>query len=326
MKFSIGIDIGGTNTEIGIVDKQGCCLKQDSFSTVEYKNLDSYSFQIHKIIQELLQKKSISLKEIQGIGIGAPNANYKTGIIHKPPNLILGDDIPIVDSLKKYYDFPIILTNDAKAAALGEGMYGGAKGMRDYIMITLGTGLGCGIVANGDLIYGHCGLSGEWGHCGLERGSNLPDIDDFGNDFNLKRECTCGKKNCIETYVNVAGIKQTYQEFRGVSNLDFDNERNLTVKEIANLAQKGDKRALETLRYTAEILGEKMADLGQIFAPESIFLSGGISKSGETFLQCIRENFENNLLFIYKNKIKIQLSHLQSSNVGILGASSLVWT
>ena len=309
MKYSIGIDIGGTNTEIGLVDKKGELISQNKFSTQAFNQTSEYIDCIVKLINELLESSNINLDDVKGIGIGAPNGNFKTGKIENPPNLFLDSEICIVEDLKKYFSFPIILTNDAKAAAIGEKIYGGAKLMDDYIMITLGTGVGCGIVANGQLIYGKTGMAGEFGHCTFEYNG---------------RACTCGKTGCLEAYAAIRGIKQTYKNLCEKYSLQIKDFESLDIKQIAEQAKKKELAALETFKFTAEVLGKKLASLGEIFSPDCIFLAGGISKTGEFFLNDIYENFEKNLLTIYKNTIKIELSHIDK-NVGIMGASSLVW-
>lgn len=310
----IGIDIGGTFTKYGIIERNGNCLEEDFISTDIYKEFGAYLENLHSVIENTVLSVSDEIKVV-GVGIGAPNGNYYKGTIEHPPNLNWKGIIPVVDSLKAYYEnIPIVLTNDANAAAVGEMNYGGARGMKDFIVITLGTGLGSGIVVNGNVVYGHDGFAGELGHVNVK----------------LKgRECGCGKRGCLETYVSANGIKRTafqlLAERTAESELREISYNDLTSKMIYEAATKGDPIALEAFEYTGKILGSKLADAVGHTSPEAIFLLGGLAKSKEFIINPTKKYMEENLLPIYRNKVKILPSSLQDTNAGILGASALAW-
>jgi glucokinase len=310
----IGIDIGGTFTKFGIVDKDGVCLKDNFTSTDKFIDFDSYLDHLNSEINELI--KSINFEiDIKGIGIGAPNGNYYNGTIEHAPNLNWKGIVPFVEKFKVFFPgIPIVLTNDANAAAIGEMVYGGAKNMKNFIVITLGTGLGSGIVVNGSLVYGHDGFAGELGH------------------FNVRqkgRECNCGKFGCLETYASATGIKRTVfkliadrsekSELRNVSYND------LTSKTIWEAAKTGDKIALEAFEITGEILGTKLADAVACTSPEAIFIFGGLAKAGKLIFEPTQKYMEENLFPIYKGKVKLLPSQLQEANAAVLGASALAW-
>ena len=308
---ALGIDIGGTNTAFGFVDRKGNCLFEDSIATQTHEDVDLFVEEIYNKVQKAL-KKFNNIKLI-GIGIGAPNANFYTGTIENAPNLRWKGIIHFSDIFKKYFNLPIFLTNDANAAAIGEMIYGGAKGMKDFIVITLGTGLGSGIVVNGNLLYGHDGFAGEIGHVII-----TPD----------GRQCACGRKGCLETYVSATGVKRSVYKLLA-DNLE-DSElkdipfNKLTAKMVADAANRGDKIALETFEHTGRMLGEVLANTVAITSPEAIFLLGGLVKSGDLIFKPTRYHFEKNLLNNYKNKIKLLPSKL-GNNAAILGSSALVW-
>lgn len=310
----IGIDIGGTFTKFGIVDRDGNCLKENFTSTDKYTEFDVYLDHLHTEIEELINSINDSI-DIKGIGIGAPNGNYYEGTIENAANLNWKGVVPVVERLKEYYPgLPIRLTNDANAAAIGEMIYGGAKGLKDFIVITLGTGLGSGIVINGNVVYGHDGFAGELGHQNVKHRG---------------RQCGCGKRGCLETYVSATGIKRTAfkllaervdkTELRDVSYND------LTSKMISEAAKKGDKIALEAFDITSRILGVKLADAVAFSSPSVIFIFGGLAKAGDLIFEPTRRYMEENLLSIFKNKIKLLPSQLQDVNAAVLGASALAW-
>ena len=310
----IGIDIGGTYTKYGILDRSGNSLEEDFISTDAYKEFDAYLENLHSVIENSTSSIREEI-EVKAVGIGAPNGNYYKGTIEHPPNLNWKGIIPIVDKLKNFYkNIPIVLTNDANAAATGEMIYGGAKGMKDFIVITLGTGLGSGIVVNGNLVYGHDGHAGELGHVNVKlRG----------------RDCRCGKRGCLETYVSATGLKRTV--FRLLAERIFDSElrkisyNDLTAKMVTEAARKGDEIALEAFEYTGRILGSKLADAVGHTSPEAIFLLGGLAKANELIINPTKQCMEESLLPIYRNKVKILPSGLQERNAGVLGASALAW-
>ena len=267
---------------------------------------------LHERIQVLLQKLGMQ-NELKGIGIGAPNGNYYNGTIEFAPNLRWRGVIRMVDLVKQHYDTLVVLTNDANAAAIGEMMYGGAKGMRDFIVITLGTGLGSGIVVNGELVYGHDGFAGEIGHT---------IVDPNG------RQCGCGRRGCLETYASASGIKRTVFELLADSNTASElravNFNDLTAAMLTEAATRGDKLALEAFERTGKILGLKLADAVAHTSPEAIFLFGGLAHAGEFIFEPTQRHMEANMLNIYKNKVKLLPSGLKN-NVAVLGASALVW-
>lgn len=310
----IGIDIGGTFTKYGIVDKAGHCLQENFTSTDKYKTFEVYLENLQTEIEETLA--SIAEKiSVMGIGIGAPNGNYYRGTIENAPNLNWKGTIPFVEKLKAYYpDIPIVLTNDANAAALGEMIYGGAKAMKDFIVITLGTGLGSGIVVDGKIVHGHDGFAGELGHINVKHRG---------------RECGCGKRGCLETYVSATGLKRTVLKLLAErvteSELRKYSFADLTSKMISEAAKKGDEIALEAFEITGRILGVKLADAVTCTSPEAIFLFGGLTQAGDLLLEPTRTYMEENLFPIYRGKVKLILSNLKETNAAVLGASALAW-
>lgn len=309
----IGIDIGGTNTKFGYVDREGNNLSSGSISTNKYENLDDYMDYLH----EELEKCKDDIKEdiqLVGIGIGAPNGNYYKGTIEYAPNLKWKGIVNLTDHFNKYYDVPVRLTNDANAAALGEMIYGGAKDMKDFIVITLGTGLGSGIVVNGDVVHGHDGFAGELGHINVKPNG---------------RRCGCGRRGCLETYVSATGIKRTVFKLFAATSEDSELRKysynDLTAEMITKAAEKGDKLALEAFDNTGKILGLKLADAVAHTSPEAIFLFGGLSKAGDFIFKPVKQYMEENMLEIYKNKVKILPSELMDKNAAVMGASALIW-
>ncbi len=312
-QITIGIDIGGTNSVIGVVDKQGTVICHESVLTANYNTAELFVDECAKVITKLL--KTIPEKsELIGIGIGAPNGNYYKGTIEFAPNLKWKGIIEFVNLFKSHFDVPTFLTNDANAAALGELIYGGAKGMKDFIVITLGTGLGSGFVVNGNLVYGHDGFAGELGHTIV-----FPDTG---------RQCGCGRKGCLETYCSATGIVRTVIELLEESDEDSElrayKKEKITSKLIAEAAQRGDVLANSAFDYTAKILGMKLADTVAITSPEAIFLFGGLAQSGDLILKPTKNYMEKYMLPIFKNKVKLLHSSLEGASAAILGASALV--
>lgn len=314
MKYSIGIDIGGTNTKLGVVDINANVLKHDRFNTADFHDYESYIQELVVHIKALMQSVD---GECAGIGIGAPNGNFYKGTIDNAPNIEFAKgDLPIVESIRNELGLRhIYLTNDANAAALGEKIYGGAKNLEHFIMITIGTGLGSGIVVNGELLYGADGAAGELGHvCVVPNG----------------RLCNCGNRGCLETYVSANGIKRTFfelmSEFNGKSVLSGKTWDEVNPLMIEKAARGGDRLALEAYRKTGEILGRALASFVAFSRPQTIFLFGGPAKSGDLLLEPTIKSMEASLLPIWKGgKIKVLPSHLPESDAAILGASSLVW-
>jgi len=310
----IGIDVGGTFTKYGIVDKNGVCLREKFTNTEKFTDFDLYLKNLQSEIDKTIQTLGADI-EVKGIGIGAPNGNYYKGTIENAPNLNWKGKINFVEKLKKFYpNIPIVLTNDANAAAIGEMLYGGAKNMKNFIVITLGTGLGSGIVVDGNLVYGQDGFAGELGHF---------NVRDHG------RECGCGKKGCLEAYVSATGIKRTV--FKLMSETIVESElrnisyNDLTSQRISESALNGDKLALQAFEITGHTLGIKLADAVACTSPEAIFLLGGLAKAGPLLLEPARRHMEENLFPIYKGKVKLLLSGLTDTNAAVLGASALVW-
>ncbi len=312
-KVSIGVDIGGTNSVYGIVDQEGNVLQRGSINTPTKDNAPKYFSDLANGIKSLMSK--ISDVEYVGIGIGAPNGNYYTGTIEFAPNLPFKGVVPIVSMLKGH--FPeiknIVLTNDANAAAIGEMIYGGAKGMKNFIMITLGTGLGSGIVVNGELVYGHDGFAGELGHITV-----TPE----------GRECGCGQFGHLETYCSATGMVRTAFELLSHHNakdsvLANKTFNELTSKDIYEAAKDGDIIANNVFQITGDILGEALADTVHITSPEAIFLFGGPTAAGELLFKPARESMESHLMPIFQNKIKILPSKLRMGDAAIVGASAL---
>lgn len=312
-KAAFGIDVGGTYTKIGLVDEEGNILKESRMPTTKFKDAKSFIDALSSELRKILEAQSNKI-QILGIGAGAPNANYLTGYIEHAPNLPWKGKIPIVKEMQGHFDVPVIVTNDANAAAIGEMHFGKAKGMKDFIIITLGTGLGSGIVSNGQLIYGNDGFAGELGHTRVK-------IDG--------RICNCGKTGCFETYVSATGIKRTIYEFLSFYHQDSKLRdvcyHELSSSMIAAEAAKGDFIAQEAFKYTGRILGEKLADLVALFSPEAIFLFGGLMNAGNLILEPTKHHMDKNMLTIFANKTKLEISGLMDRNAAVLGASALIW-
>lgn len=313
-RTAIGIDIGGTNTILGIVDMDGNILNSNSMPTKTETDYHSYMNSLVDLINESIESLNEKV-EIVGIGVGAPNGNYYNGTIEFAPNLKFKGVVPVVDFLKEQFDFEIIvLTNDANAAAIGEMIYGGAKGMRNFIMITLGTGVGSGIVVNGEMVYGHDGFAGEIGHT---------IVDPNG------RDCGCGRRGCLETYTSAPGIKRTVFELLSEMNepsiLRDISFNDLSAKTIDEAARKGDIIAKEAFDFTGDILGLKLADAVAHTSPEAIFLFGGLAQAGELIFEPVIHYMEEHMLNIYKDKVKVLPSKLPPGDAAVLGSSALVW-
>lgn len=313
-KLAIGIDIGGTGTKYGIVDRDGNVLFSGEMSTKKHKEIDQFIDELHNHLTVLINQAG-GLDRMLGIGVGAPNGNFYSGTIEYAPNLPWKGIIPLAKMMSEKFNLPVTLTNDANAAAIGEMMYGAAKGMKDFIMITLGTGVGSGIVANGQLIYGHDGFAGELGHTIV-----IPD--------GRLHEGT-GKKGSLESYASATGVRLTSLELLENSTeeslLRSVNKDELDSKAVYDAAMKGDKLAQEIFEYTGKILGLALANAVMFSSPEAIILFGGLTKAGDLILKPTRKNMEENLIQVFQNKVKILVSHLKESDAAILGASALVW-
>lgn len=313
-KLAIGVDIGGTNTAFGLVDVDGNMHGEAAISTRQYDDVNQYIEELYIGMQTLL-KNIDGAYELVGVGIGAPNANYYNGTIENAANLRWKGVIPVVEKIKRFFpNMPVIMTNDANAAAVGEMVYGGARGMKDFIVVTLGTGLGSGFVANGQLIYGHDSFAGELGHVIVNR---------------TGRVCGCGRKGCLETYVSATGIKRTVFKLIAdhIDNSEFRDVtyNSLTAEQITKAALNGDPLAIEAYEYTGMLLGQALADAVTITSPEAIFLFGGLAKAGKYLFEPTRKYMEMHMLSNFRNKVKLLPSGIDGKNAAILGASALVW-
>lgn len=312
--YVVGMDIGGTNTVFGIVDQRGNVVSKGAIKTGVHEDINLYIQEIYSVLDPMIQAVG-GIDKIKGIGVGAPNGNYYTGNIEFAPNLIWKGVIPLSKLMSDKFKVPAAVTNDANAAAVGEMTYGAALGMKNFIMITLGTGVGSGIVIDGKVVYGHDGFAGELGHTTAIRENG--------------RTCGCGKHGCLETYCSATGVARTAREVLEASQNDslLRNmpAENITSKDVYDAAIQGDAIALEIFNQTGKILGQSLADFVAFSAPEAIILFGGLTKSGDLILNPIIEHMEKNLLPIWKGKIKVQFSDLKEADAAVLGASALAW-
>lgn len=313
-KVVAGIDIGGTNTRIGLVDAEGNVLADCNIATDQYSSVEDYISTMHNGISVLLKDPNMVPIELIGIGIGAPNANYHTGRIENAVNLPWRD-VALAEMLGNYYPgIEIKVTNDANAVAIAEMVYGNAKNLRDFVVITLGTGLGSGIVANGEMIYGHDGLAGEVGHI-----TAVPD----------GRQCNCGRRGCLETYVSAPGLKRTVFEMLANSTIKSKLRdatfADLTAKDVYLAALEGDQIALNAFEETGKTLGRCLADVVAFSSPAAIFIFGGLAESKEMILNPAKHYMEEYLLGCYKNKVQVMPSALGNKDAGIIGGAALIW-
>jgi glucokinase len=311
LKLALGVDIGGTNTKYGCVDRSGKCLASASMPTDANQPADLFFKQLHAN-SAILFRGIPEDCELIGIGIGAPNANFYKSTIENPPNLNW-EVVDVRAELSKHFDVPIAVTNDAKAAAIGEMLFGAAKGMKDFIVITLGTGLGSGIVANGQLIYGADGFAGEVGHT---------IVDPQG------RQCGCGKRGCLEAYCSATGLCRTVQELicntLEPSELREASYADLTAQMVSEAALRGDRLALEAFESCGRILGMKLADSVAHLSPEAIILCGGLASAGELIFKPVKKSIEEHLFPAFRNKVKLLPSKVEG-NTAVLGAAALIW-
>lgn len=312
--FVVGVDIGGTGTKFGIVDNVGNVLFASEISTKKHEQVHTFIDELHQELSVLIEKVG-GVGRIKGIGVGALNGNVYTGNIEYAPNLPWKGIIPLARMLQDKFKIPVRLTNDANAAAVGEMMYGAAQGMKDFIMITLGTGVGSGIVANGQLIYGHDGFAGELGHTTI-----IPDG---------RLHPGTGKRGSLESYASATGVAQSAIEI--LENTDRPSslrdipKGELNSKAVFEAATKGDEVAKEVFAFTGKVLGMALANFVMFSSPEAIILFGGLTKAGDLILKPTREHLEANVIEIFQNKVKILISHLKESDAAILGASALMW-
>ncbi len=312
--LAIGIDIGGTGTKFGIVDRVGNVLFSSEISTRKHTDVNDFINELHTELSKLIDNVG-GTGRIKGIGVGAPNGNYYTGTIEYAPNLPWKGIIPLARMMEDKFKIPVVLTNDANAAAIGEMMYGAAQGMKDFIMITLGTGVGSGIVANGKLVYGHDGFAGELGHTTIIPNGRL-------------HEGT-GKRGSLESYASATGVRLTTLEIleksTEPSSLRSVPSDQIDSKKVYEAAIAGDAVAKQIFESTGTILGAALANFVMFSSPEAIILFGGLTKAGDLILKPTRESMEANLIQIFQNKVKILVSHLKESDAAILGASALAW-
>ena len=311
--YVVGMDIGGTNSVFGIVDARGNILSVDSIKTQAYKEIDDYVNAVAEKLLPMIEEVG-GTDKIKGMGIGAPNGNFYTGNIEFAPNLPWKGVIKLSELFQERVGVPVTVTNDANAAAIGEMTYGAARGMKNFIEITLGTGVGSGIVINGQLVYGHDGFAGELGHVISRRHNG--------------RQCGCGRCGCLETYCSATGVARTAKEIIDCTNepsLLRDIEGEITSKDVYDAAIRGDKVAQEVFTFTGTILGEDLADFIAFSAPEAIILFGGLTKAGDLIMKPTLEAMEANVLNIWKGKTKLLVSELKDSDAAVLGASALAW-
>ena len=313
--YVVGIDVGGQTTKLGVVDARGTVLAQTVIRTDTYTDIAPYISELAVALNKVIADAGVEGK-VKGLGVGAPNGNYYTGTIENAVNLSWGGTQTIEFSKllsEAMNGLPVALTNDANAAAVGEMTYGAARGMKNFIMITLGTGVGSGIVINGDVVYGHDGFAGELGHVAAVR--------------NNGRTCNCGKTGCLETYASATGVARTAREWLELSNEPsvLRNLDNISSKDVYEAAQEGDALALKIFEFTGKILGRSFADFIAFSAPEAIVLFGGLARAKEYLLKPIEDAMNANVLPLWKGKVKIVFSQLKESDAAILGASALAW-
>ncbi|GAA4329969.1 ROK family protein [Flaviaesturariibacter amylovorans] len=313
-ELALGIDIGGTNTKWGVVNHRGEIVQKGDLRTDAHETVEGFIDAIYDTLKPVLAGFGDEIT-IKGIGVGAPNGNYYKGTIEYAPNLHWKGVIPMTQLMTQKFGLPCSLTNDANAAAVGEMMYGAARGMKDFIMITLGTGVGSGIVANGQLILGHDGFAGELGHTCIRPGG--------------RKHWGTGLHGSLEAYCSATGIVLTAQELLANSNDDSllrqFSEEDLDSKKVYECAVNGDPIAAETYRFTGQVLGEALANFVMFSSPEAIILFGGVIKAGDLLMNPTRQHMEANLLPIFQNKVRLVFSELKEADAAILGASALVW-
>ena len=313
--YVVGIDVGGQTTKLGVVDARGTVLAQTVIRTDTYTDIAPYISELAVALNKVIADAGVEGK-VKGIGVGAPNGNYYTGTIENAVNLSWGGTQTIEFSKllsEAMNGLPVALTNDANAAAVGEMTYGAARGMKNFIMITLGTGVGSGIVINGDVVYGHDGFAGELGHVAAVR--------------NNGRTCNCGKTGCLETYASATGVARTAREWLELSNEPsiLRNLDNISSKDVYEAAQEGDALALKIFEFTGNILGRSFADFIAFSSPEALVLFGGLARAQEFLLKPMEDAMNANVLPLWKGKVKIVFSQLKESDAAILGASALAW-
>jgi glucokinase len=313
-EFAVGVDIGGTNTKWGLVNHRGEIMQKGDLRTDAHTTVESFIDALYHTLKPIIDVYNAE-GNIKGMGIGAPNGNYYSGTIEYAPNLLWKGIIPVTKLITKKFGLPSSLTNDANAAAVGEMTYGAARGLRDFIMITLGTGVGSGIVANGQLILGHDGFAGELGHTIIRPGG--------------RKHWSTDLYGSLEAYASATGISLTAKELLANSTeeslLRRYSESGLNSKAVYDCAMLGDPIAKEVYRYTGQILGEALANFVMFSSPEAIVLFGGVIKAGDLIMAPTKQHMEKNMLPIFQNKVRLIFSELEEADAAILGASALVW-
>ena len=315
--YVIGIDMGGTNTAFGIVDRRGEVLFRGSISTSDYTKGEDYVNDLGNAVNSLIESNNLK-GQVKGIGMGVPNGNMNDGTVENAANIpwTKGILVPLAAMMTERTGLPCKLTNDANAAAMGEMAYGAAKGLKDFIVITLGTGVGSGIVSNGQLIVGHDGFAGELGHVRIVRENG--------------RTCGCGRTGCLETYASATGVARTAREFLDMqpereSVLRNIHHRPITSKDVYEAAKTGDSLAIEIFNFTGRILGEAFCDFIAFSGPKAIILFGGLAHSGNFLIDPLKKAIDEHILFVYKGKTEVYISKLNDAEAAILGASALAW-
>ena len=315
--YVIGLDLGGTNSVFGIVDSRGDIKTTTAIKTQVYDKVEDYVDASVEALQPIIDQVG-GIGKIKSMGIGAPNGNFYTGTIEFAPNLKWGHNgiVPLASMFSEKLGVPVALTNDANAAALGEMTYGAARGMKNFIEITLGTGVGSGIVINGQLVYGCDGFAGELGHVIMVRGENA-------------RPCGCGRKGCLEAYCSATGVARTAREMlektkRPSLLRDLDPEK-ITSLDVSIAAGKGDELAKEIFDFTGKMLGEACADFAAFSSPEAFIFFGGLTKAGDLLMDPLKKAYDANVLNIFKGKARFLLSSLDGSSAAVLGASAVGW-
>lgn len=310
-EVTVGIDIGGTNSRVGLVDREGNVLKSERISTSRYKSVEEYIKALDQLINNITGSGNYDLK---GIGVGAPNANYHRGTIENAPNLPWKGIIPFKEIFGKYKNLPFALTNDANAAAIGEKMFGVAKNFENFVVLTLGTGLGSGIIINGEVLYGHSGFAGEMGHLIMVPGG---------------RECGCGGRGCLETYVSATGVSRTATELLAQKNADSPLRKlkfeELTSKHVSDAAENGDPIALEAFDKTAEMLSIAIVNTMAFASLEAVVLFGGMARSGDLLMKPLKKWVDKYVLVFFRDTFEILFSTIKEDHAAILGASALAW-
>ena len=313
--YVIGLDLGGTNSVFGIVDARGDIKATTAIKTQGYQTVEEYVAASVDALQVIIDQVG-GIETIKAMGIGAPNANYYRGTIEQAPNIVWGKGIvPLADLFSKALGIPVAMTNDANAAAIGEMTYGVARGMKNFIMITLGTGVGSGVVVNGQLVYGSDGFAGELGHVTMVREGG--------------RTCGCGRTGCLEAYCSATGVARTAREMLANSEkpslLRDLNPEAITSLDVSIAAGKGDEIANEIFQFTGKMLGEACADFATFSSPEAFVFFGGLTKAGELIMKPIRDAYDAHVLNIFKEKAQFLVSSLEGSSAAVLGASALGW-